>query len=100
MWYFVITMLFNGGLIPWFMVIWRTGLIDSIWALILPSAVPVFHVVILMNFFRGLPPEIEEAALIDGASHWTILLRIFLSNYCLLLQARNGFLDCVIVGSR
>lgn len=77
-WYFVITMLFNGGLIPWFMTIYKTGLLDTIWALILPGAVPIFNMIILMNFFRGLPKEIEEAALIDGAGHWKILLTIFI----------------------
>lgn len=76
-WYFVITMLFNGGLIPWFLTIYNTGLIDSIWALVIPGALPVFNMIILMNFFRSLPKELEEAALIDGAGQWTILLRIF-----------------------
>lgn len=51
---------------------------DSIWALILPNAVPVFNVILLMNFFRGLPKEIEEAAFIDGAGHWTQILKIYL----------------------
>jgi putative aldouronate transport system permease protein len=77
-WFFVVTMLFNGGLIPWFMTIYKTGLIDKIWALILPGALPVFNMVVLMNFFRGLPKEIEDAALIDGAGQWTILTKIFL----------------------
>ncbi|MDR0999312.1 MAG: carbohydrate ABC transporter permease [Clostridiales bacterium] len=77
-WFFIITMLFNGGLIPWFMTIYKTGLIDKIWALILPGALPVFNMIVLMNFFRGLPKEIEDAALIDGAGQWIILLRVFL----------------------
>jgi putative aldouronate transport system permease protein len=77
-WFFIITMLFSGGLIPWYMTIKMTGLIDNFWALILPSAVPVFNVILLMNFFRSLPKEIEEAASIDGASQWRILWEIFL----------------------
>lgn len=76
-WIFVITMLLSGGLIPWFMTIKSTGLMDSIWALVIPSAVPVFNVILLLNFFRGLPKEIDESARIDGASHWTILWKIF-----------------------
>ncbi len=77
-WFFVITILFSGGLIPWYMTIKSYGLINSIWALILPSAVPVFNVIMLMNFFRQLPREIEESAFMDGASHWTIMLRMYL----------------------
>ncbi|GAB6928282.1 carbohydrate ABC transporter permease [Paenibacillus sp. JCM 10914] len=76
-WFFIVTMLFSGGLIPTYMTIKETGLLDSIWALVLPGAVPVFNVILLMNFFRNLPKEIEEAALIDGAGHWRILWRIF-----------------------
>jgi putative aldouronate transport system permease protein len=77
-WIFVLTILFSGGLIPLFMVVRETHLLNSIWALILPNAVPVFNVVLLLNFFRGLPRELEEAALMDGASHWRILWEIYL----------------------
>ena len=75
--FFMITILFGGGLIPWYMVIKATGLMDSIFALILPNAVPVFNVIILLNFFRALPKEIEEAAFIDGAGHWYTLWKIY-----------------------
>ena len=75
-WVFVVTMLFSGGLIPQYMIIKYTGVMDSIWALVLPGAVPIFNVVLLLNFFRGLPRELEEAAFIDGAGHWTTLWRI------------------------
>ena len=77
-WFFVITMLFGGGLIPTYMVVQATGLLDSVWALILPKAVPVFSIILLLNFFRGVPKELEEAAFVDGASHWTVLWRIYL----------------------
>ncbi len=77
-WFFIVTMLVSGGLIPLYMVVRWTGLLDSIWALVLPVAVPVFNVVLLMNFFRGLPKELEEAAFVDGASHWEVLFRIYL----------------------
>jgi putative aldouronate transport system permease protein len=77
-WFFVLTTLINGGLITTYLVVRQTGLLDTIWSLILPGAVPVFNVVLLMNFFRTLPRELEEAALIDGAGHWTVLWRIYL----------------------
>jgi putative aldouronate transport system permease protein len=77
--YFIIMMLFNGGLIPLFLVVNKTGLIDKIWALILPTAVPVFNVVLLLNFFRQLPKDIEDAAFIDGASHFQILWNIYVA---------------------
>lgn len=77
-WFFVLTMLFSGGLIPLYMIVRSTHLLDSIWALVLPNAVPVFNVVLLLNFFRALPRELEEAALMDGAGHWRILWQIYL----------------------
>ncbi len=75
-WFFVITMLFHGGLIPLYMTVKYTGIMNSLWALVLPNAVPVFNVVLLLNFFRGLPKELEEAAFMDGAGHWTTLWRV------------------------
>lgn len=76
-WIFFLTMLFNGGLIPWYITVKQLGLLDTIWALVLPTAVPVFSVVLLLNFFREVPKELEEAALIDGSNHWTTLWRIY-----------------------
>ncbi|MEK0316701.1 carbohydrate ABC transporter permease [Cohnella sp. 56] len=76
-WIFVFTMLFGGGIIPLYMTVRSLGLIDSIWALVLVPAVNVFNIVILLNFFRGLPKELEEAAVVDGAGQWLILWRIY-----------------------
>lgn len=76
-WIFLITMLFQGGLIPWFLTIKFTGITDKIWALVLPGAVPIYNIILLLNFFRQLPKEMEEAAFIDGAGHWTTLWRIY-----------------------
>ncbi|WP_372631092.1 carbohydrate ABC transporter permease [Cohnella sp.] len=76
-WIFFLTMLFNGGLIPWYITIKQLGLLDSIWALVLPGAVPAFSIVLLLNFFRAVPKEMEESAVIDGASQWTTLWRIY-----------------------
>jgi len=77
-WFFLITILFSGGLIPYFMVVKTVGIIDTIWALVLPGAVPVFNVILLLNFFRELPREIEESAFIDGASYLTVLWKMYI----------------------
>ncbi|MFB0844733.1 carbohydrate ABC transporter permease [Paenibacillus oleatilyticus] len=77
-WYFVITILFSGGLIPWYLTIKYTNLLDTIWALVIPGAVTVFNVILVLNFFRGLPKELEESCFIDGGSHWTTLWKIYL----------------------
>lgn len=77
-WLFVFTMLFSAGLIPAYMVVYKTGLIDNIGALIIPGAVPVFNIVLLLNFFRGIPKEISEAAFMDGVGHWRNLFLIYL----------------------
>lgn len=77
MWFVVFCMLFNGGLIPTYLLIYNLHIMDTIWALVLPGAVPVFNVIILMNFFKGIPDELDEAARIDGANPWTIMIRIF-----------------------
>jgi len=71
-------MLFSGGLIPVFMVVNNLNLVNTIWALILPGAVPLGNVILLMNAFRGVPKTLEEASQIDGANQWQILFRIFL----------------------
>jgi putative aldouronate transport system permease protein len=76
--YILITMLFTGGLVPTFFVVRYSGIYDTIWALILPIAVPVYNIIIMMNFFRQLPVEMEEAAYIDGADHWQVLWKIYI----------------------
>ena len=78
MWYMIVPMVFSGGLIPTYMIVKETGLMDKIWALVLPVGLPLFNVILMMNFFRELPQELEEAAFMDGASHWRILTNIYL----------------------
>ncbi len=78
MWIFIFTMMFNGGLIPWYMTVKLTGIMDTMWALVLPTAVPVFNVVLLMNFFRAIPKEIGEAAKMDGAGSFVTLWRVYI----------------------
>ncbi|RUT46804.1 carbohydrate ABC transporter permease [Paenibacillus anaericanus] len=77
-WIFAITMFFGGGLIPSYIIVKNTGLIDSIWALILPGALNVWNMVLMLNFFRSIPRELDEAATIDGAGHWRVLWQIYL----------------------
>lgn len=77
-WLFVITMLFGGGTIPTYIVISKLGLMNTIWALTLPGAMNVSYMILIMNFFRGIPTEIEDAAVIDGANQLQILFRVYL----------------------
>ncbi len=76
-WYFVFTMLFSGGLVPTYFLVSQLNLMDTLWVLILPSAVNVWNMILMLNFFRSLPRELEDAALIDGAGHFTVLWRIY-----------------------
>jgi putative aldouronate transport system permease protein len=76
MWILVFTMLFNGGLIPWYQTMKSLHLINSIWGLVLGNSVPMFSVILVMNFFRNLPKELEEAAVVDGAGPWFILFKV------------------------
>lgn len=77
-WFFIFTMLFSGGLIPSYILIQKLGLTNTLWALILPGAVAVWNLILMMNFFRNVPKELEEAAFIDGANHITTLFRVYL----------------------
>lgn len=78
MWFLVFTMMFSGGMIPLYMTVNKIGIMDSIWALVLPGAVPVYNTILLMNFFRNIPREMDQAAYIDGAGPWYLLLKIYL----------------------
>lgn len=78
MWFLVFTMLFNSGLIPWYMLINKLNLLNTIWALVLPGAVPVFNVILMMNFFKGIPGEMEDAGVVDGAGPLRLLIWIYL----------------------
>ncbi|XOJ01538.1 carbohydrate ABC transporter permease [Paenibacillus polymyxa] len=76
--FFIVALLFNGGMIPTYLVVTKIGLYNSIWALILPTMVNVFNIILIMNFFKALPKELEEAAFIDGAGHWKVYLRVMM----------------------
>ncbi|MCR2802583.1 carbohydrate ABC transporter permease [Paenibacillus soyae] len=78
MWFFLFTMLFSGGIVPSYMLIRNLDMMNSIWALVLPLAINVFNMVLMMNFFRAVPKELEEASLIDGAGQFRTLVSIYL----------------------
>lgn len=77
-WYFFVCMLVSGGLIPSYILISSLGMKNTLWALILPVGMPAFHLVLMLNFFRQIPGELEEAALVDGAGHLRILVQVYL----------------------
>jgi putative aldouronate transport system permease protein len=74
----IFAMLFSGGMIPTFLVIKKYQLLNTIWALVLPGAVPIFNVILLMNFFSAIPKSLEEAAVLDGANPLKILTKVFI----------------------
>ena len=76
--FIVYTMFFSGGLIPTYFLVRDLGLIDTVWALILPGLVGAFNVLLIRNFFMSMPDSIEESARIDGASEMIILFKIMI----------------------
>ena len=74
----IFTMMFNGGLIPHFLLMKNLGLLDTYAALIIPYLLSPFNVILMKNFFANMPESLEEAARIDGASEFLILRRIFI----------------------
>ena len=77
-WIFFFTMLFSGGMIPSYLLVRNLGFLDTIWALVLPASVNVFNIILLLNFFRQIPPELEDSAFMDGAGHFRIMWSIYL----------------------
>ncbi len=75
---FMITMFFGGGLIPTYLVVSNLGLVDSMWAVILPGAFSVWNMTIARTYYRGIPKELREAADVDGASELTFFFKILL----------------------
>lgn len=76
--YIIITMLFNGGIIPTYLIVRATGLLDTIWALVIPSAISTFNVILLRSFFESIHESLEEAAKIDGANDIYIFTKIYI----------------------
>jgi putative aldouronate transport system permease protein len=74
----VFTMLFSGGLIPTYLIVRGTGLTNTIWAMIVPSAIWTFNLLIMKSFFESLPEELHDSARIDGAGETTVLVKLVL----------------------
>lgn len=74
----VITMYFGGGLIPFYLVVRNLGMIDTPWAMLLPTAMSAFYMIIMRTYFLSIPHSMEESAVLDGANDFTILFRIIL----------------------
>jgi putative aldouronate transport system permease protein len=93
-WYFFITMLVSGGMIPSYLLVTGLGLRNTLWALIFPGALPVFNLVLMINFFRQIPKDLEEASLIDGASHFRTLAQIYVP--CSMAAIATISLFCMV----
>lgn len=70
------TMLFSGGLVPTYMVVVDLGLINSVWSMILPTALNTYYLIIMKNYFLSLPDSLFEAAKLDGAGEWTMMWKV------------------------
>ncbi len=77
-WFFIVTMVFIPSIIPLFITVKAIGLYNTIWALVLPMSVIGFNIILMLNFFRGIPYALSESAFMDGANHFQILRRIYL----------------------
>lgn len=76
--FIMVTMFFSGGMIPTYLLVRDLGMVDTIWAMVIPGAVSVYNVIIMRTFFQNIPEEIREAASIDGSTNLNFLLRIVL----------------------
>jgi putative aldouronate transport system permease protein len=76
--FIIVTLVFNGGIIPTYLIVKATGLIDTIWALIIPGAISTWNIILLRSFFENVPESLEESARMDGANDIYILIKIIL----------------------
>ncbi|UVI32809.1 carbohydrate ABC transporter permease [Paenibacillus spongiae] len=76
--YMIFTMMFGGGLIPSYLLIKNLGMLNTLWAIMIPGAISAFNVIIMKSFFQNMPDELREAAIIDGCGNMRYLLRIVL----------------------
>ncbi|AKG36297.1 carbohydrate ABC transporter permease [Paenibacillus durus] len=75
---FLITMFFGGGLVPTYLLVKNLGLLNTVWAVIIPGAVNIWNIILSRTFFKGVPKELREAANVDGASEMKIFLSVVL----------------------
>ena len=76
--FLIITMFFGGGLVPTYLLLKNMNMINTVWALIIPGAVNVFNIILAKTYFQGIPKELSEAAVMDGANEFHILFKIML----------------------
>ena len=93
-WFFFLTMLISGGMIPSYLLIVKLGMRNTLWALILPGSLSAFNLVLMINFFRQIPKELDEAAQIDGASFPYILVRVYIP--CSMAAIATISLFCMV----
>ena len=74
----VVTMFFSGGLIPFYLVVRSLGLTDKIWAMILPTAISSYNLIVMRTAFVQFPESMEESARMDGASDFRILFQVYI----------------------
>jgi putative aldouronate transport system permease protein len=96
MWMGLFTMLFSGGLIPYYITVKNYGLVNTFWVLVIPGIMSFWDVILMMNFFRGIPVELEEAAILDGAGAMRTLLSVYLPVSLPMIATLTLFL---VVGS-
>ncbi|MFC7678790.1 carbohydrate ABC transporter permease [Paenibacillus sp. GCM10028914] len=90
----IFTMLFGGGMIPTYLLVKNLGMINSLWALIIPGMISAFNVIVMQSFMRGIPAEVEESATIDGAGPLRIFFQIILP-LCKPVLATIALWECV-----
>ncbi len=73
-----VTMFFSGGLVPFYLTVLALGLVDTMWALVLPGAITAWYVIIFRTFMQSIPESLKESAYIDGAGHFSVLYKIVL----------------------
>ena len=103
--FILIPLLFNAGIIPNFLLVRNIGLVNTIWALVIPNAISTWNVIVLKAFFENIPDSLEEAAKIDGANDFMIFIRIVLplskaalatiTLFCAVFHW-NSFMDAII----
>ncbi|MBA2943715.1 carbohydrate ABC transporter permease [Paenibacillus sp. CGMCC 1.16610] len=76
MFFIVVTMVFHGGLIPSYLLVNSLGMMNTMWAILIPGAINTFNMIIMRTSFQGIPVSLEESARMDGANDWVILFRI------------------------
>lgn len=96
MWLLVFVMMFNGGLIPFYLIVKQMGLMNSFWVLVLPMIVNVFNIILIVNYFRSIPKELDESASMDGAGPWYKVFRIYMPLALPVLATTTLFLIVVV----